>query len=230
MYKCKQVFLFVQRGWTATDEGVCNFSFTVCSNDTDAENNSLALRFVYPDGPNDPFYVETVFSCTDCPDCSLQLQIYGVMSWAPFPGENIAYNCTDGSSIEPFTYTNENDDNYGYPQFEAIFGDTTNDTRCITIERVRVYQYQDCTDDVFNLTIYTPIDPGVGISNGTCVANAVADSTPQAACSDFSEWDLVPGSNICECSSGFEPNDDITACDRKFIQSILASHVGNHNA
>lgn len=95
------------------------------------------------------------------------------------------------------------------------------DRECITINRYRVYYYRECPAIVFNLTNLPTTDSGI-IANATCVNNSGSSSTVVFGC-NMSEWEQESASALCECFAGYEPNNDLTACEGKFYVDTYVS-------
>ena len=207
-WKC----FFHQVGWTRFNDGTCDNSIRVCSDDTDASNNSAALRninVVFDGPPGDPVYLETNFTCSSCDEgCMLNVTVE-----------------TDNdmeSSSESFTYNCSSDENEVLQEYEtntrfdlrySVTFSGTSERQCVRINRYRVYYYQDCPAIVLNLTNLTSTDSGILNTSGQCVDNSESSSLVAFGC-NMSEWVQVSPA-MCECSAGFEPNADLTACTGK---------------
>ena len=194
-------------GWTVIDEGTCDNSLMICDDATNAVNNSLLLRgidqdIIDPAGPTDPVHNELKYTCQNCTDCMLEVTIVDA---ALMPIESITYTCSDIEQTQDYTFLT-----FFSVRYQAIFGSSAS-RQCITLNRERVYYYQNCPA-VFNLAKYPPINLGLGPFDALgCVTNAVSSDTVRANCSDTSEWVQV-SSSMCECSGGFEPNNNRTVC------------------
>ena len=194
--------------WTVIDEGTCDNSLMVCDDATNAVNNSLLLRsivqnFIDLTGPTDPVHNELKYTCQNCADCMLEVSILNNQS---MPIESITYTCSDIEQTQDYSFPM-----FFAVQYRAIFGSSVSQ-QCITLNRERVYYYRNCPT-VFNLAEYMPENLGLGplVAMG-CVDNAAMSSGPvRAGCSDTSEWEQLP-SSMCECSGGFEPNNNLTVC------------------
>ena len=199
-----------QPGWKLTDEGVCDYSLITCNNDTDfnlVRLQSIDYNF-YPDGLNEPLYLETLFVCdSDCQDCVLNVEFI-----ERGPGNNVVdfiqYFCNDTEQTPPLF--NDSRGNV-HIEYRAVFSNST-DLQCISITRFRLYQYADCPS-IFNLAQYPRTDPGIGpVDAEQCVANAVETANPvQAGCNNTSSWEQV-STDVCQCMAGFEPDAGLTNC------------------
>lgn len=166
----------------------------------------------YSGGPNDPLYVETQLTCM-CVDCLLNVSIIERIGGEV---ESVEYSCNETEQTRLFSYPPSD----RYVIYAAVFGNSTEE-QFINITRYRVYYYTNCPAIVFNLAEYPSSIPGLFPVNPTrCVANAEAAdlSLLQAGCSDVSEWEQV-SAGICQCSAGFEPNDNLTACGGELYDS-----------
>ena len=84
----------------------------------------------------------------------------------------------------------------------------------LTVNRYRVYYYEDCPATVLHLTNLPTTDSEIIIPNAQCVDNS-GSSSPVAFGCNRSEWVQV-FTAMCQCFAGYEPNDNLTACEGKF--------------
>ena len=198
----------LQTGWTGVD-GECDLTLTICVDNIDSASNQVQVHSInenfYPDGANDPVYLETSFFCASCPGCMLR-----VTTTSDTSTEDVGYPCNDVEQAETVNIP-RGDITFTY---EAIFTNLTS-TECVMITQYRAYQYADCPAQTIDLAEYPQSDLGIGPVTATrCVENAEAQDPPVlAGCNNTSQWEVLVGSGECLCSAGYEPNPSLTMCN-----------------
>ena len=154
--------------------------------------------------PSDPVYLETNFICSTCDDCKLNVTVETDSEM-----ESFTYNC----SSDEIQVLQEYETNTRFVlRYFAMFSNTV-ERQCITINRYRVYYYDDCPAIVLNLTNLSTTESGFLFNNAQCVDNSGSSSPVVFGC-NMSEWEQVSPA-MCECFAGFEPNNNLTACEGK---------------
>ena len=78
------------------NDGTCDNSIRVCSDDPDVTNNLATLGNIDVDSngpPSDPVYLETNFTCSFCDDCRLNVTVE-----TESDVESFTYNCNSDES------------------------------------------------------------------------------------------------------------------------------------
>ena len=204
-----RILIPLQTSWTWIDNGVCDNSLLICNNFSGSQNNLLQIRgFNFASGQNDPVHIKTTFMCENCPACVLQVEVVNNTIL-----ETMNFTCDGSAQTNVLTQNVE----FDTVQYSVIFGSGVTGTQCVTIESYRIWQYEDCPAQVFQLANYPPTNPGIGPVDSTgCVENAESSGTSRAGCSDMSVWEMAPDTTPCTCSAGYESNGDLTACEGQY--------------
>ena len=181
-------------------------SVAVCNaSSTSSTSEGLVTQPVNFTGATDPIYLSVNYTCQACPMCNISLSTVGIVN------ETTMFNCSTSEVPQIFTFP--------VPggnlrlRFEVHFPDG-DEERCVTLNRVRLYYYEGCSENVTELTNLPATLPGTLNNSTTCVDNAVPGGPLLAFCSAMGEW-LAEYEGVtvgCLCSAGFEPNSDRTAC------------------
>lgn len=120
--------------------------------------------------------------------------------------ESFIYNCNGENEVLQEYEANTR----FFIRYSAVFVNTI-ERQCIRVNQHRVYYYHDCPATVFRLTNLPTTDSRILVPYASCVDNSESSSAVVFGCS-MSEWVQVSAA-MCQCSAGFKPNDNLTACE-----------------
>ena len=184
-------------------------SVAVCNaSSTSSTSEVLVTQQIEVSGATDPIYLSVDYTCQACPMCNVSVYVTEISNRDV---EETLFRCSTLETPQMFTFPPPGE-NFRL-RFEVHFPDG-DEERCVTLNRVRLYYYEGCSESIIELTNLPETLPGTLNNSTTCVDNAVPDGPLLAFCSAMGEW-LVEYEGVtvgCLCSAGFEPTSDRTAC------------------